>query len=105
MLSLMLAAITSLNDCRVIRQDHILGRDLAAAIPGLQTLPPAADFGLAPTPGRARVFQTAELRRIAEANHIDAEVTHNACFVWPMRALSEEIFIGAMKRSFGSRQV
>jgi flagella basal body P-ring formation protein FlgA len=105
MLSLMLAAITALSDCRVIQQDHILGRDLAAAIPGLQALPPASDFGLAPTPGHARVFQTAELRRIAEVNHIDAELTNNACFVWPMRKVPQDILLGSMRRSFGSRQV
>jgi flagella basal body P-ring formation protein FlgA len=105
MLPLILAAITSLSDCHVIRQDHIFGRDLAAAVSGLTALSPASDFGLAPIPGHPRVFQAAELRRIAAANHINAEITDKVCFVWSMKVPSQELLLNAMKRSFGSRQV
>ncbi len=105
MLPVIFAALVSLSDCGVIQQDHIFGRDLAAAVPGLRSLSSESDFGLAPAPGHVRTFPLAELRRIAAENHIAAELPSSACFVWSMKMLPREVLLSAMKTSFGPREV
>jgi flagella basal body P-ring formation protein FlgA len=105
MLLLMLAAVTPLDGCRAIQHDQILGRDLATAVPALQTLASESVFGPAPLPGNTRVFQIRELRRIATENRIQADFAQDVCFVWATKPLSRDSLVEAMTKALLPRQV
>jgi flagella basal body P-ring formation protein FlgA len=100
---MILATVAALPGCQIIRLDHIFGRDLAAAVPAMQSLPPELDLGLAPVPGHSRVFEAADLRRIAAQNHLDVQVSQSACFAWPMRVPSRGELLQAMQQQLKNR--
>jgi flagella basal body P-ring formation protein FlgA len=91
--------------CIPIHSDRILGRDLAIADARFAAVPATQVIGFAPAPGTVRIFQPAELARIARANGIPAPDparvpgTGDACFEIPMRRISEEEVVRAMRRS------
>jgi flagella basal body P-ring formation protein FlgA len=105
MLFLLLAASTSVSGCVAIEHDRILGKDLALAAPALAALAPDSDWGPAPLPGSTRAFPLRELKRIAVASHMQADVRSDVCFVWATNPLSPEALIEAMKKALAPRNV
>jgi flagella basal body P-ring formation protein FlgA len=105
MLEFLLAAAMQPSVCQPISSDRIYGRDLAAARPAFTALPPDLPVGFAPLPGLERVFHPAELRHIAQANHLRTEISGDTCFAWVMAAPSREIILMAMNRALQGRQV
>lgn len=58
--------------CHPVAGDRIRGADLAAADPSFSALPSDLTIGFAPQPGARRLFEPAELARIAKVNGLDA---------------------------------
>jgi len=85
--------------CLPATGSRILGRDLAAAEPGLAALPETVTFGFAPAPGAKRIFSAAELARIARANAIAFQPSEAICFEVPLRIPSADDAMAAMRRS------
>ncbi|MBV8071936.1 MAG: flagellar basal body P-ring formation protein FlgA [Acidobacteriaceae bacterium] len=103
MILFLLMALSAAPPCHPIQSDWIQGRDLAAAVPAFATLAPDLRIALSPVPGQPRVFHISDLRRIAAANHITADISGDACFAWPVRVLPPESIVAAMKVALGSR--
>ncbi len=89
--------------CHPIQADSIYGRDLAAAVPELATLPPDLPFGLSPIPGQSRVFRAAELHRIALANHIVAKTLPDICFAWTVSVPAQKDVLAAIRKTLENR--
>ncbi len=98
-LFLMLVAATT--DCQAIAHDRILGSDLAAASAPLANLPPDSVIANAPRPGARRVFEPAELLRIARANNLEVSGLTPLCFERETSPLDPELVKSAMRRSLG----
>jgi flagella basal body P-ring formation protein FlgA len=105
MLFLLLAATAPMSGCVALQHDHILGRDLAAAVPAFAALSPESDFGLAPLPGSMRVFPARELKRIAVERGIQAGFANDVCFVWVAKPLTQGALLDAMTKSLAPRRV
>src|SRR5690349_5896802 len=82
--------------CHAVSTERIYARDLAAVLPPFSALPPDLEVGFAPVPGLQRVFHTNELRRIAAANHIQADMSENACFEWELSIPTEQQIVKAI---------
>jgi flagella basal body P-ring formation protein FlgA len=98
LLVLVLAGCAS-ADCLPITRNRILGRDLAAADSQFAALPATLTVGFAPAPGTKRVFDGAELERLARANGISVRAPAEICFELPMRQIAEEEVTAAMRSS------
>jgi flagella basal body P-ring formation protein FlgA len=86
-----LVALLLAAACWPVAGDHILGRDVAAAVPALAALPPEDLIGLAPAPGAWRTFSAAELQRLAHQHAIDStHIAQAVCFEIPMEALTRQ---------------
>jgi flagella basal body P-ring formation protein FlgA len=101
MLALLLG-LASLG-CHLIQADWIYGRDLSAAVPQLSTLTPEIRLGLSPVPGTQRVFSISDLKRIALANHVDAEFHEEACFTWKLGIPDPKKMADAMRRELAGK--
>ena len=77
-LFLMLAAAAP--ECYSLGHGRILGSDLAAASAVFAALPPDLVIGSAPVPGARRLFEPAELIRIARANNLEFADVTPLCF-------------------------
>ena len=97
-LELALAA-AQMAGCHPIRAEHIYGRDLAAAVPALSSLPPAEEISFSPIPGQRRVFRSNELTRIAKARGIAVRIDDEVCFEWPRSLPKREDVLAAMSAS------
>ena len=102
MLALLFAVLSPLA-CHNIQADQISGRDLAATVPALSQLAPETHIGLAPFPGHQRTFSVLELKRIALANHLDAEISEPVCFAWAVSVPDREKIVFAMKKTLQGR--
>jgi flagella basal body P-ring formation protein FlgA len=102
-LAFLLATAIQPLACHVINSDRIYARDLAAAVPLFSALAPNLEVGFAPAPGLQRIFHPAELRRIARANHLEGEISEDACFEWSLAVPSRESMLAAMKKALGNR--
>jgi flagella basal body P-ring formation protein FlgA len=91
--------------CHALHSDIITGRDLAEAVPALAGLTPDVAVGLAPVPGRQRVFTPAELKRIGVAQHLDVQAAETTCFEWSLAIPDSKDMVAAMRRSFADREV
>jgi hypothetical protein len=77
--------------CAVVAGSHILGRDLAAAVPDLAGLDPEAEIAPAPWAGVERVFHTEEVARIAREHALPPPGhTVEACFMRKTLTLTPE---------------
>lgn len=85
--------------CFPIKGSRILGRNLAEAEPGFAGLPATLMLGYAPAPGNSRVFAVAELLRIARGNSIPFVPVGDICFDLPMRKVTEEEAVAAIRKS------
>lgn len=99
------AVAAAISACTPIDHDHILGRDIAIAVPALKALPAESDFGLAPLPGKTRVLLARELKRIAAEARIPTELTEDVCFTWPTKPLINDVLAAAIKKTLSPRQV
>lgn len=94
---LLLAALAPVAACHPIHSDRIYARDLAAALPLFRSLSPDMEVGFAPAPGQQRVFHVAELRHIAQANHLQSDdIAEGVCFAWVTEVPSRESISAAM---------
>jgi hypothetical protein len=98
-LMLVILSSTARGACLPATGSRILGRDLAAAEPGLAALPQTVTFGFAPAPGAKRIFSAAELARIARANAIPFQPVEAICFEVPLRVVSTDDAMAAMRRA------
>lgn len=97
-LILLLSSAGLRGACLPITGSRILGRDLAAAEPGLANLPETLTVAFAPAPGTKRIFSAFELARIAKVNAIAFEPVADLCFEVPLRNLSADEALTAMHR-------
>lgn len=96
-LFLMLAAVTA--KCHPVGHDRILGSDLAAASALFAAAPPDLVIGNAPRPGARRLFEPAELIRIARANSINVSDVGPLCFERSTAPVDPELIKAAMRKS------
>ncbi|HZQ54366.1 MAG TPA: flagellar basal body P-ring formation chaperone FlgA [Bryobacteraceae bacterium] len=99
MIHLLLAFALQAPACHAIHTDRIYGRDLAAAIPLFAALPPDLAVGFAPVPGMQRIFHPPELRRIAQENHLDGDISEDVCFAWSLAVPNRQSVLAAMQKS------
>ena len=102
MLALLLAVLQPLS-CHQIKSDWIYGRDLAAAVPALTGIAPDLKVGLAPVPGQQRIFRVAELKRIASANDLPAQIAEDVCFSWDLAVPDRSQMLSAMQKELANR--
>lgn len=100
-----LAGCGAAHACNAISGDKITGRDFAAAVPELASIPGDLDLGYAPVPGVERVISAAQLQHLAQRYSISAKFTRPVCFAWPMRSVSKEQIVAAVRKSLGGREV
>jgi len=99
-----IASVLAGTGCHPIETEKVHGRDLAAALPAFEALPPDSDLGYAPNPGQQRTFRIGELRRIAIANHLDFEPVENVCFAWPTTVPDRDKILEAMGKTLVDRK-
>ncbi len=87
--SLYLAAASAMN-CRVVEDDVIRMRDLAAAERAFAPLDADSVVAYAPLPGAIRTLQAAELARLAHRHGIADGQFRDLCFERAMRLLDEQ---------------
>jgi len=76
--------------------DHVLARDLGAAVPAFSALRPETPLALAPAPGVQRVFRPAELRRLAARWQIEVP-EQEVCVERPVKPLQTSRLLDAMQ--------
>lgn len=99
-LFLMLAAAAP--ECHSLGHGRILGSDLAAASAVFAAVPPDVVIASAPLPGARRLFEPAELIRIAQANHLEVTALTPLCFERSAAVLDPELVKAAMRKSLGA---
>lgn len=77
--------------------DHVLARDLGAAVPAFAALQPETPVALAPSPGAQRVFHAPELRRLAARWQIEVP-EQEVCVERPVKPLAAGRLLDAMQR-------
>jgi len=85
--------------CRDVEGEQIFARDLAAAIPAFQSLPPHLPVAFAPLPGVRRIIHASELVSLARRNSIEFTTLEEICFEWPMQPLERAAVLEAMQTS------
>jgi flagella basal body P-ring formation protein FlgA len=98
-LLLMLAA--AVPACHSVGHDRILGSDLAAASALFAAAPADLVIANAPRPGARRLFEPAELLRIARANHLEVADATPLCFERSTAPLDPELVKAAMRKALG----
>ena len=99
-LLLMLAAAAP--ECHTLGHARILGSDLAAASALFAATPPELVIANAPSPGARRLFEPAELLRIARANQLEVADVTPLCFERSTAPLDPELVKAAMRKSLGA---
>jgi len=79
--------------------DRVSVGDLAAAVPGLASLPGDTALGYAPAPGTRRVFSAAELARLAARHNISLDAVHDVCVEYPLEEVKAERLLPAMRQA------
>ena len=89
--------------CHPVAGDRIRGADLAAANPSFSALPSDLTIGFAPQPGARRLFEPAELARIAKVNGLDGlDDIAPQCFERAVLPLDASAVEAAMRRALDS---
>src|ERR1017187_6036680 len=99
---MLLILAAAAHECYPVKHGRILGSDLAAASAVFAAVPPDLVVGNAPLPGSRRLFEPAELIRIAHANHLEVADLTSLCFERPTALLDPELVKAAMRKSLGS---
>jgi len=98
---LLLMLVAAAPQCNLLMHDRILGSDLAAASAQFAAMPPDLVIAHAPRPGARRLFQPAELIRVARANRIAVNGVTTLCFERSTAPLNPELIKAAMRKSLG----
>jgi len=85
--------------CAPVSGERIWGRDLAAAVPQLDSLPPDLPVSYAPMPGVRRNFFISELQEIANRHGILTKISAPVCFAWTVHPLGQTEILQALKKS------
>lgn len=102
LLSVFLFGTPLLGSCVTVEGEKILGMHVAQASALLAGLPPTADFGFVPGPGRQRIVTPAEARRWCLRHGVQAAVTEALCFERPTQVLSADLISRALEKTFGA---
>jgi flagella basal body P-ring formation protein FlgA len=97
-ISLLLAASGS-QPCRLITDDVIRMRDLAAAAPVFDVVGPEAVVAYSPLPGATRVMQGSQLARLAKRYGITGVDFGDLCFQRTMRQFDPKELLETLRRS------
>ena len=77
--------------CEMIASDHIVGEDLARALPAFAgKLPGDAVIGMSPSPGSRLVFDAAELQRIGAPYGVPVAPDAHVCFEWRLQTITAD---------------
>lgn len=87
------------GSCVAPEGDHILGGDLARALPEFSAVPREAVLGTAPIAGARRVFRAEEISALAARYSIKMQSPKEVCFEWPMEQLDRAGALEAMRNS------
>jgi flagella basal body P-ring formation protein FlgA len=93
---LYLAAAGSIG-CRVVTDDVIRMRDLAAANTAFSSLDADSVVAYSPLPGSVRILQAAQLTRLAQRHGIEDSDFRDICFQRAMRQLGEQELLNALR--------
>jgi flagella basal body P-ring formation protein FlgA len=96
--TLYLAAASAMN-CRVVADDVIRMRDLAAAEPAFSPIDSDEIVANSPLPGSVRVLQAAQLTRLAQRHGITDLDFRDLCFQRAMRQLDEQQLADTLHRA------
>lgn len=88
--------------CTPVAAERITARHLAAAAPQFAGLPADLVLGYSPAPGVKRVFHAFELRQLAKRHNLSLEREAEVCFEFPMRQLTSDLALGAMRAALGT---
>jgi flagella basal body P-ring formation protein FlgA len=93
-----LIAAAAISPCAPAHADRILMRDLAGVDARFAGADQNMAVGYAPGPGATRVFFPSELMNIAKQNGVAIdEPFHKVCFEWPMRRLTADGIVSAIR--------
>jgi flagella basal body P-ring formation protein FlgA len=101
-LFLMLAMVAP--PCHSLEHNRILGSDLAAASAQFAAMPPNAVVSNGPRPGARRLFEPAELIRVARENNLQVSGVTPVCFERATALLDAKSVEAAMRKSLGAVQ-
>ncbi|HUA63481.1 MAG TPA: flagellar basal body P-ring formation chaperone FlgA [Verrucomicrobiae bacterium] len=96
LLLLFLVRFAPAQSCTPLAADQVLGKDLAAALPAFQPLPPEILIAPVPPPGTRRIFHAAELLSIARRYGIQLDNPSDVCFEWRSEPLNRDQIVQAM---------
>jgi len=86
--------------CRPVDDDHILGKDLAAANPAFESIAPDRVIGATPFPGVDRILHSDEVARIARANNIAIPTpAPEMCFARATEPLTADRLLPVLKKA------
>ena len=80
------------------RSDYITAGELAAAVPGLESVAPETPVALAPAPGVRRIFHAAEIARIAGRREAPVAAAWEVCFERRVAPLAPSALKEAIER-------
>jgi len=92
-------------ECVPVSGERILAADMARVVPAFAGLAPELALGFAPSPGSRRVYNAAELVRLAKRYGLALEPGAAACFVRPMETLTRERVAAALKKVMPAAQI
>ena len=96
---LYILASAALPACQPVAHARIFASDLALADSRYSGLPSTLFVGFNAEPGKNRTLTAAELNRLAVGNGLHVESPTPLCFEFPVKPLSKEDVIAAMRRS------
>jgi flagella basal body P-ring formation protein FlgA len=82
--------------CVMLSGDHIVGQDLAKAIPAFSMMPGDAVIGYSPAPGARRIFAFPELQRLGAQYGVPVARDSEACFEWKLQPLTKDMVRAAV---------
>jgi len=92
-------AAASVMDCRIVTDDVIRMRDLAAAAPAFSSIDGNSVVSYSPTPGATRIVREAELARLAARYGIVTVDIRSLCFQREMRQLDASEMLHVIYRA------
>lgn len=85
------------SGCHAVAGDRITAGDLAATFPAFAAVAPEKVIGYAPEPGEHRVFEPADLLRIAANNGLELHNATSVCFERALMPLDAASMRGALE--------
>src|SRR4051812_13365136 len=95
----LLSIMPSLQPCRAIVNDRIVGEDLARALPEFASIPRDAILSYAPAPGKATTFSGPDLTAVAARYKLAANPQSGICFEWKLEPFTNEKVQAAIRES------